>query len=103
MGQWRFRQGVERAPTDFAAVTDLAAVAGQSAGLPPTHDVATVAMGATDAVHPAMPTLGHNIHIGYYAQNQAETLDPKLTLLETMERQSPPAFHELCTRAPKVF
>ncbi len=34
--------------------------------------------------------LGHNIHIGYYAQNQAETLDPKLTLLETMERQSPP-------------
>jgi ATP-binding cassette subfamily F protein 3 len=35
-------------------------------------------------------TLGHNIHIGYYAQNQAETLDPKLTLLETMERQSPP-------------
>jgi len=35
-------------------------------------------------------TLGHNIHIGYYAQNQAETLDPKLTLLETMERQAPP-------------
>ncbi len=34
--------------------------------------------------------LGHNIHIGYYAQNQAETLDPKLTLLETMERQAPP-------------
>ena len=34
--------------------------------------------------------LGHNIHIGYYAQNQAETLDPKLTLLETLERQSPP-------------
>ena len=34
--------------------------------------------------------LGHNIHIGYYAQNQAETLDPKLTLLETMEQQSPP-------------
>ncbi|MBK8557984.1 MAG: ATP-binding cassette domain-containing protein [Lewinellaceae bacterium] len=35
-------------------------------------------------------TLGHNISIGYYAQNQAETLDPKLTLLETMERNSPP-------------
>ncbi len=35
-------------------------------------------------------TLGHNIHIGYYAQNQAETLDPKITLLETMERHAPP-------------
>ena len=34
--------------------------------------------------------LGHNIHVGYYAQNQAETLDPKITLLETMERSSPP-------------
>ncbi|MEZ4919955.1 MAG: ABC-F family ATP-binding cassette domain-containing protein [Saprospiraceae bacterium] len=34
-------------------------------------------------------TLGHNISIGYYAQNQAETLDPKLTLLETMEQNSP--------------
>lgn len=33
--------------------------------------------------------IGHNIHIGYYAQNQAETLDPKLTLLETMENNSP--------------
>ncbi|HNE29240.1 MAG TPA: ABC-F family ATP-binding cassette domain-containing protein [Saprospiraceae bacterium] len=35
-------------------------------------------------------SLGHNIHLGYYAQNQAETLDPKITLLETMERISPP-------------
>ncbi len=34
-------------------------------------------------------TLGHNVSIGYYAQNQAENLDPKLTLLETMERNSP--------------
>jgi ATP-binding cassette, subfamily F, member 3 len=34
--------------------------------------------------------LGHNVHIGYYAQNQAETLDPKITLLETMEKYSPP-------------
>ncbi|CAG0912043.1 unnamed protein product, partial [Cyprideis torosa] len=34
-------------------------------------------------------TLGHNISVGYYAQNQAETLDPKLTLLETMEQNSP--------------
>jgi ATP-binding cassette subfamily F protein 3 len=34
-------------------------------------------------------TLGHNVKIGYYAQNQAETLDPKLTLLQTMENNSP--------------
>ena len=34
-------------------------------------------------------TLGHNVSVGYYAQNQAETLDPKLTLLETMEQNSP--------------
>jgi ATP-binding cassette subfamily F protein 3 len=35
------------------------------------------------------PTLGYNVKVGYYAQNQAETLDPKLTLLETMELYSP--------------
>ena len=35
-------------------------------------------------------TLGHNVSIGYYAQNQADTLHPNLTLLETMENASPP-------------
>ena len=34
-------------------------------------------------------TLGHNVSIGYYAQNQSDTLHPKLTLLETMEQHSP--------------
>lgn len=34
--------------------------------------------------------LGHNVSIGYYAQNQADTLNQKLTLLETMELFSPP-------------
>jgi ATP-binding cassette, subfamily F, member 3 len=34
-------------------------------------------------------SLGHNVSVGYYAQNQAETLDPKITLLETMELNSP--------------
>jgi ATP-binding cassette subfamily F protein 3 len=34
--------------------------------------------------------LGYNIHLGYYAQNQAETLNPKITVLETMENHSPP-------------
>ncbi len=35
-------------------------------------------------------TLGHNVNVGYYAQNQAEALYPKMTLLETMEQASPP-------------
>ena len=30
-------------------------------------------------------TVGHNVDIGYYAQNQAEELDPKLTVMETLE------------------
>lgn len=34
-------------------------------------------------------TLGYNVMVGYYAQNQAETLDPKLTLLQTMEQNCP--------------
>ncbi len=34
--------------------------------------------------------LGHNVTIGYYAQNQAETLGGSRTLLETMEDHSPP-------------
>jgi ATP-binding cassette subfamily F protein 3 len=33
--------------------------------------------------------LGHNVFLGYYAQNQAEALDPKITVLETMEKNSP--------------
>lgn len=33
--------------------------------------------------------LGHNVSVGYYAQNQAETLDPKKTVLETIEANSP--------------
>ena len=30
-------------------------------------------------------TVGHNVDIGYYAQNQAEELDHKLTVMETLE------------------
>ena len=33
--------------------------------------------------------LGHNVFLGYYAQNQAEALDPKITVLETMEKNPP--------------
>jgi ATP-binding cassette subfamily F protein 3 len=34
-------------------------------------------------------TLGHNVSVGYYAQNQAETLNPKITLLQTLEQDCP--------------
>ncbi|MBX2929697.1 MAG: ABC-F family ATP-binding cassette domain-containing protein [Saprospiraceae bacterium] len=33
---------------------------------------------------------GHNTQIGYYAQNQSDSLQLNLTLLETMEQASPP-------------
>jgi len=56
-------------------------------------------------VHQLPPTAGemkpgHNVHIGYYAQNQAATLQPKLTLLETMELHSPP---EMRTRLRSIL
>ncbi|PJB13460.1 MAG: glycosyl transferase family 2 [Flavobacteriales bacterium CG_4_9_14_3_um_filter_40_17] len=35
--------------------------------------------------HKGTSKLGHNVHIGYFAQNQAEYLDGEITLLETME------------------
>ena len=35
-------------------------------------------------------TLGHNVQVGYYAQDQAEALQPNLTLLQVMENASPP-------------
>lgn len=44
--------------------------------------------------------LGHNVQVGYYAQNQAETLDPKLTVLETIDRDAP---HEMRTRLRNIL
>ncbi|MDX1939895.1 MAG: ABC-F family ATP-binding cassette domain-containing protein [Saprospiraceae bacterium] len=44
--------------------------------------------------------LGHNVSIGYYAQNQADVLNPKMTLLETMEAASPP---EMRTRLRNIL
>ncbi len=35
-------------------------------------------------------TLGHNVQVGYYAQDQAAALQSDLTLLEVMENASPP-------------
>ncbi len=52
----------------------------------------TLAKMLVNELAPTAGTLqpGHNVFIGYYAQNQAEALHPKLTLLETMELHSPP-------------
>jgi ATP-binding cassette subfamily F protein 3 len=44
--------------------------------------------------------LGHNVQVGYYAQNQSESLHPKQTLLETMEAASPP---EMRTRLRNIL
>ena len=44
--------------------------------------------------------LGHNIEIGYYAQNQSDTLHSDLTLLQTMEYYSPP---EMRTRLRNIL
>jgi ATP-binding cassette, subfamily F, member 3 len=44
--------------------------------------------------------LGHNVSVGYYAQNQAEALYPTMTLYETMEMHSPP---EMRTRLRAIL
>lgn len=44
--------------------------------------------------------IGHNVSIGYYAQNQSDALDGKKTLLETMEEVSPP---EMRTRLRAIL
>ena len=44
--------------------------------------------------------LGHNVSVGYYAQNQSEALKGDLTLLETLENSSPP---EMRTRLRNVL
>jgi ATP-binding cassette subfamily F protein 3 len=44
--------------------------------------------------------LGHNVSVGYYAQNQSEALKGDLTVLETLENSSPP---EMRTRLRNVL
>ncbi|MCB9080404.1 MAG: ABC-F family ATP-binding cassette domain-containing protein [Lewinellaceae bacterium] len=44
--------------------------------------------------------LGHNVQIGYYAQNQSEALQSNRTLLETMEDAAPP---EMRTRIRAIL
>ena len=43
---------------------------------------------------------GHNVQIGYYAQNQAEVLQSEITLLQTMEMAAPP---EMRTRVRSIL
>ena len=45
-------------------------------------------------------TLGHNVSVGYYAQDQSDTLHPDSTLLQTMENASPP---EMRTRLRNIL
>ena len=51
--------------------------------------LAKILIGQTPATKGEV-TLGHNVTVGYYAQNQSDELDGKKTLLETMEEVSPP-------------
>ncbi len=44
--------------------------------------------------------LGHNVSVGYYAQNQSDALDGNMTLLETLEEASPP---EMRTRLRNIL
>ncbi|MEM6318207.1 MAG: ABC-F family ATP-binding cassette domain-containing protein [Bacteroidota bacterium] len=44
--------------------------------------------------------LGHNVSVGYYAQDQSDTLHADLTLLQTMENASPP---EMRTRLRNIL
>ena len=45
-------------------------------------------------------TLGHNVQLGYYAQDQSDALDTSITLLQTMENHSPP---ELRTKLRSIL
>lgn len=51
--------------------------------------LAKILIGKTPATNGEIE-LGHNISVGYYAQNQSDALNGKLTLLETLEEISPP-------------
>ena len=46
---------------------------------------------AGETTHEGHLKLGHNVKMGYYAQNQDELLNPELTVLETLESIAPDA------------
>ena len=45
-------------------------------------------------------TMGHNVHVSYYAQNQSELLDSKQTVLQVMEDKAP---EELRSKARTIL
>ena len=49
---------------------------------------------AENLPHEGTLELGHNINIGYYAQEQAKTLDDKKTVLATIEDAAPEELHK---------
>ncbi len=51
--------------------------------------LAKILIGEIEATEGSAQT-GHNVQVGYYAQNQAEAMYPTMTLYETMEMHSPP-------------
>ncbi len=51
--------------------------------------LAKILIGEIEASEGSAQT-GHNVQVGYYAQNQAEAMYPTMTLYETMEMHSPP-------------
>ena len=58
--------------------------------------ILTKNIGATDGE----VDLGHNVKLGYYAQDQSDALDGSITLLQTMENHSPP---ELRTKLRSIL
>ena len=61
--------------------------------------LAKILIGKTPATNGDIE-LGHNVSVGYYAQNQSDALDGNKTLLETMEEASPP---EMRTRLRQIL
>ena len=47
--------------------------------------------------------LGHNVIVSYFAQDQAETLDTKLSVLETMEDKADPELQTKCRHILGAF
>ncbi|MBT8232258.1 MAG: ABC-F family ATP-binding cassette domain-containing protein [Bacteroidia bacterium] len=48
-------------------------------------------------------TLGHNVIVNYFAQNQSDFLDNKLTVLETIEKEADPDFFTKCRKTLGAF
>ncbi len=47
--------------------------------------------------------LGYNVELNYFAQDQSETLDPKMTVLETIESKCDPDYYTSCRKTLGAF